>query len=341
MDIYCLLCDQLQFVGICLYIPAQDKVITSVQYWHLNRGSYSPINDLQRETRQTTKQTNESSIRTEYKMTQSILTTTQDGITTITINRPHRRNAVDPPTAKALYNALLAFDADPAQKICILTGAGADLHAVAAAGTGSSPSTLSTQENLQPVPVASGKNEQVPSLGPMGPTRLHLSKPLIAAIAGHAVAGGLELALLADLRVVEEDAVLGVFCRRWGVPLIDGGTVRLQAIVGLGRALDLILTGRGVGAREALDMGLVSRVVARGKAVEEAMVLARDLMRFPERCMNVDRGSCYYSAYAAGSMEDALRREFEMGSKVLATESVRGATRFRDGEGRHGRFEKL
>ncbi|KAH3450926.1 hypothetical protein KXV91_009183 [Aspergillus fumigatus] len=264
-------------------------------------------------------------------MTQSILTTTQDGITTITINRPHRRNAVDPPTAKALYNALLAFDADPAQKICILTGAGgtfcagADLHA----------------ENLQPVPVASGKNEQVPSLGPMGPTRLHLSKPLIAAIAGHAVAGGLELALLADLRVVEEDAVLGVFCRRWGVPLIDGGTVRLQAIVGLGRALDLILTGRGVGAREALDMGLVSRVVARGKAVEEAMVLARDLMRFPERCMNVDRGSCYYSAYAAGSMEDALRREFEMGSKVLATESVRGATRFRDGEGRHGRFEKL
>lgn len=280
-------------------------------------------------------------------MTQSILTTTQDGITTITINRPHRRNAVDPPTAKALYNALLAFDADPAQKICILTGAGgifcagADLHAVAAAGTGSSPSTLSTQENLQPVPVASGKNEQVPSLGPMGPTRLHLSKPLIAAIAGHAVAGGLELALLADLRVVEEDAVLGVFCRRWGVPLIDGGTVRLQAIVGLGRALDLILTGRGVGAREALDMGLVSRVVARGKAVEEAMVLARDLMRFPERCMNVDRGSCYYSAYAAGSMEDALRREFEMGSKVLATESVRGATRFRDGEGRHGRFEKL
>lgn len=148
MDIYCLLCDQLQFVGICLYIPAQDKVITSVQYWHLNRGSYSPINDLQRETRQTTKPTNESSIRTEYKMTQSILTTTQDGITTITINRPHRRNAVDPPTAKALYNALLAFDADPAQKICILTGAGgtfcagADLHAVAAAGTGSSPSTL-------------------------------------------------------------------------------------------------------------------------------------------------------------------------------------------------------
>ncbi|EAW21792.1 enoyl-CoA hydratase/isomerase family protein [Aspergillus fischeri NRRL 181] len=280
-------------------------------------------------------------------MTQSILTTIQDGITTITINRPHRRNAVDPPTAKALYNALLAFDADPAQKICILTGAGgtfcagADLHAVAAAGTGSSPSTLTAQENLQPVPVSSGKDEHVPSLGPMGPTRLHISKPLIAAIAGHAVAGGLELALLADLRIVEEDAVLGVFCRRWGVPLIDGGTVRLQAIVGLGRALDLILTGRGVGGREALGMGLVSRVVARGKGVEEAMVLARELMRFPERCMNVDRGSCYYSAYAAGSMEDALRREFEMGSSVLATESVRGAARFRDGEGRHGRFEKL
>ncbi|GFG20099.1 3-hydroxypropionyl-coenzyme A dehydratase [Aspergillus udagawae] len=278
-------------------------------------------------------------------MTQSILTATQDGITTITINRPHRRNAVDPATAKALYNAILAFDADPAQKICILTGAGgtfcagADLHAVAAAGT--SPSTLTTQENLQPVPVPSSKDEPVPSLGPMGPTRLHTSKPLIAAIAGHAVAGGLELALLADLRIVEEDAVLGVFCRRWGVPLIDGGTVRLQAIVGLGRALDLILTGRGVGAREALAMGLASRVVAKGRAVEEAMVLARELMRFPERCMNADRASCYYSAYRAASMEDALRREFEMGSKVLATESVKGAARFRDGEGRHGRFEKL
>lgn len=282
--------------------------------------------------------------------TNTILTTTQDGITTITINRPHRRNAVDPPTAKALYNAILAFDADPAQKICILTGAGgtfcagADLHAVAAAGP--SPSALITQENLQPVPVPvppSSKDEREPvrSLGPMGPTRLQISKPLIAAIAGHAVAGGLELALLADLRVVEEDAVLGVFCRRWGVPLIDGGTVRLQAIVGLGRALDLILTGRGVGAREALGMGLVSRVVGKGRAVEEARVLARELMRFPEKCMNVDRESCYYSAYAAGSMEDALRREFEMGSKVLATESVRGAARFRDGEGRHGRFEKL
>ncbi|KAF4219950.1 hypothetical protein CNMCM6457_002736 [Aspergillus fumigatiaffinis] len=138
--------------------------------------------------------------------------------------------------SNALYNALLAFDADPAQKICILTGAdgtfcaGADLHTVAAAGTGTSPSTLSTQENLQPVPVSSGKDEHVPSLGPMGPTRLHISKTLIAAIAGHAVAGGLELALLADLRIIEEDAVLGVFCRRWGVPLIDGGTVRLQAV---------------------------------------------------------------------------------------------------------------
>ncbi|KAF7131315.1 hypothetical protein CNMCM5793_004429 [Aspergillus hiratsukae] len=155
-------------------------------------------------------------------MTDPILTTTQDGITTITINRPHRRNAVDPPTAKALYNAILAFDADPAQKICILTGAGgtfcagADLHAVAA---GASPSTLATQENLQPVPVPPSDNDgPVRSLGPMGPTRLQISKPLIAAIAGHAVAGGLELALLADLRVVEEDAVLGVFCRRrlWG-----------------------------------------------------------------------------------------------------------------------------
>ncbi|PKX91779.1 enoyl-CoA hydratase/isomerase family protein [Aspergillus novofumigatus IBT 16806] len=275
-------------------------------------------------------------------MAQSVLTTAEDGITTITINRPTAATPSTPNRQSPLQRHS-RLRRRPAQKICILTGAGgtfcagADLHAVAAAGTGSgsSPSTLSTtQENLQPVPVSSNTDGHVQSLGPMGPTRLHISKPLIAAIAGHAVAGGLELALLADLRIVEEDAVLGVFCRRWGVPLIDGGTVRLQAIVGLGRALDLILTGRGVGAREALGMGL-------GRAVEEARVLARELMRFPERCLDVDRGSCYYSAYAAGSMEDALRREFEMGSKVLATESVRGAARFRDGEGRHGRFEKL
>ena len=175
----------------------------------------------------------------------------------------------------------------------------------------------------------------------MGPSRLQVKKPVIAAVAGHAVAGGLELSLIADLRVVEEDAVFGVFCRRWGVPLIDGGTVRLQAIIGLGRALDLILTGRPVSAQEALTMGLANRVVPKGMALSEATKMAEQLLKFPQGCMNVDRTSCYYAAYNANSFEDSMRYEYEHGVKVVETESFKGAARFAAGMGRHGGLDKL
>ena len=178
-------------------------------------------------------------------------------------------------------------------------------------------------------------------MGPMGPSRLQVKKPVIAAVSGYAVAGGLELSLLADMRVVEEDAIFGVFCRRWGVPLIDGGTVRLQAVIGLSRALDLILTGRAVSAKEALSMGLANRVVPKGKGLEEALALARQIMRFPQECLRTDRNSCYYSTYNAKSFDDAMSNEFDNGIKVLTTESVKGAARFSSGLGRGGSFEKL
>jgi enoyl-CoA hydratase/carnithine racemase len=259
-------------------------------------------------------------------------TSTPQGITTITINRQHRRNAVNPSTASKLYQKVLYFENDDSQKVCILAGAngtfcaGADLHNVA-----ENKQPTEARENLQPV---QGRN-----LAPMGPSRLQVKKPIIAAVSGYAVAGGLELSLIADMRVVEEDAVFGVFCRRWGVPLIDGGTVRLQAIVGLGRALDMILTGRPVDAKEALAMGLANRVVAKGKALEEATKIANQLLDFPQLCMNMDRNSCYYSAYNASSFEDAMRNEFANGVQVLDVESVKGAAMFKEGKGRHGSFE--
>lgn len=163
-----------------------------------------------------------------------------------------------------------------------------------------------------------------------------MRKPLISAVAGYAVAGGLELSLIGDLRIAEENAIFGVFCRRFGVPLIDGGTVRLQAIVGLGRALDMILTGRAVAAQEGLQMGLVNRVVGKGQALAEAVKMARQLLKFPQMCMNVDRASCYYAAYDATSFEDALRNEFSNGEKVIMEEGVYGAAQFAGGVGRHG-----
>ncbi|CZT14450.1 related to 3-hydroxybutyryl-CoA dehydratase [Ramularia collo-cygni] len=251
---------------------------------------------------------------------------TADGITTITISRKHRRNAVDNATARKLYDAFLDFENDPTQKVCVFYGehgnfcAGFDLHEAA------------TSNSSQAVGVQ-GRN-----IGPMGPSRLDVKKPVISAVAGYAVAGGLELSLLGDMRVAEEDAVFGVFCRRWGVPLIDGGTVRLQAIIGLSRALDMILTGRPVDAAEAHSMGLCNRVVPKGKALEEATKLARSLLKFPQACMNLDRSSCYYAAYNASSLEDALRHEFEAGVKIVSTESREGAARFSKGAGRHGGF---
>lgn len=254
------------------------------------------------------------------------------GISVISINRPERRNAVDAATAKSLYDAIIKFEDDITQKVCILTGtggtfcSGADLHRVA------QKQNDDTSDNLQPV---DGRN-----IGPMGPSRLIVQKPVICAVAGYAVAGGLELSLLADMRIVEEDAVFGVFCRRWGVPLIDGGTVRLQAIIGLGRAMDMILTGRPVDAKEALNMGLANRVVPKGESLNCALDIARQLIAFPGMCLNTDRRSCYYSAYEAQSFEDALSYEFKSGEKVIAAESIQGAASFSKGSGRHGSFKE-
>ncbi|KAF3202680.1 hypothetical protein TWF106_000353 [Orbilia oligospora] len=256
------------------------------------------------------------------------------GITTITLNRPSRRNAIDPPTAKLLYEAIINFEDDPSQRILILHGAngtfsaGFDLHSLA--------SSTSTSSALAGGEVF--KEDVDRQLGPMGPSRLTIQKPVIAAVSGYAVAGGMELSLLGDIRIVEEDAIFGIFCRRFGVPLIDGGTVRLQAIVGLGRALDLILTGRPVDANEALAMGLANRVVGKGKALEEAERIAEQLLGFPQECMNVDRRSTYNAAYDAKSFREALKFEFENGVKVISEESVSGAKRFSSGVGRHGQF---
>ncbi|KAM0324863.1 hypothetical protein ACHAQA_007829 [Verticillium albo-atrum] len=264
---------------------------------------------------------------------------TLDGITTITISRPHRKNAIDGPTAKKLTDAFLAFETDPSQKVCVFFGdhgtfcAGFDLHELAK----HDPSHPDEQHRA---PIASSENSvEGRNIGPLGPSRMQIKKPVISAVSGYAVAGGLELSLLGDIRVAETDAVFGVFCRRFGVPLIDGGTVRLQAIIGLGRALDMILTGRSVSAQEALQMGLANRVVPRGQALAEATKIAKQLLAFPQDCMNVDRASCYYSVYNASSFEDALRNEFDEGIKVITTESVKGASKFSGGAGRHGTFE--
>ncbi|WP_374978889.1 crotonase/enoyl-CoA hydratase family protein [Pseudomonas solani] len=245
-------------------------------------------------------------------------------VTTLIIDRPQVRNAVDRPTAEALADALRAFEADDAARVAVLTGAGgtfcagADLAAVAEDGE--------RRNRLE-----------VDGDGPMGPSRMQLAKPLIAAIEGYAVAGGLELALLADMRVMAEDAVCGVFCRRFGVPLIDGGTVRLPRIVGQGRALDLILTGRPVQAEEALAMGLANRVVPSGTAREAAERLALEIAAFPQRCMLADRASAY--AQWQLPFEAAIANEFEGGLEVIHSGETRtGAQAFSGGKGRHGQF---
>jgi len=253
----------------------------------------------------------------------SVSSELRDRITIVRLSRPGVRNAVDGPTAQALARAFRDFDANPDSDVAIFHGeygtfcAGADLKAVAAGAGGN-----------QLTPVGDG---------PMGPSRMVLGKPVIAAIAGHAVAGGLELALWCDLRVVEESAVLGVYCRRWGVPLIDGGTVRLPRLVGHSRAMDLILTGRAVGAQEALQMGLANRVVADGEALGAAMELASSLSRFPQNCLRSDRlSACEQWGL---SLEDALANEFRRGMQVIESrETVTGATRFAQGKGRHGDF---
>jgi len=245
-------------------------------------------------------------------------------VTIVTIDRPEVRNCVNRETAEELADAWRAFDADDDAKVGVFCGeetgfcAGADLKAVA------------TGEGNRAAPDGDG---------PMGPSRMVLSKPVIGAITGHAVAGGLELALWCDMRIAEEDAVLGVFCRRWGVPLIDGGTVRLPRLIGMGHAMDMILTGRPVGAEEALAMGLVNRVVARGQARTAAIELAKGLARFPQTCMNSDRRSAYEQH--ALDLDQAIANEFRLGMNALQQEAADGAQRFAEGKGRGGTFEDI
>jgi len=245
----------------------------------------------------------------------------KDGpITTVILSRPEVRNAVDRQAATELAEVFRDFDKDPEASVGILYGA----HGTFCAGADLKAFARGQANRVSP-----------DGDGPMGPSRLLLSKPVIAAIAGHAVAGGLELALWCDLRIVEANAILGVFCRRWGVPLIDGGTVRLPRLIGLGHALDLILTGRPVSAEEALQMGLANRVVSPGTARQAALELARELARFPQTCLRNDRLSAYEQCDR--SWQEALANEFARGLPSLQ-ESRAGVEKFVAGEGRHGRF---
>ena len=247
-------------------------------------------------------------------------------ITVISLDRPDVRNAVDGLTAGRLAEAFIAFDADEDSDVAVFQGtngtfcAGADLKAVASQAGANS---LDEEGN-----------------GPMGPSRMLLGKPVVGAISGHAVAGGLELALWCDLRVVESSAVMGVFCRRWGVPLIDGGTVRLPRLIGHSRAMDLILTGRPVSADEALAMGLANRVVPEGEALDAALAIAELLASYPQNCLRSDRLSAYEQwdlTYAK-----AMKNEFRRGMGVIESrETVEGAQRFAAGKGRHGNFEDI
>lgn len=247
----------------------------------------------------------------------------QGVVTTVILDRPDVRNAVDRETAHLLAEAFRSFSQDEEARVAVLWGAhgtfsaGADLKAV-----------------------AEGKFNRLDLSGdaPLGPTRMLLTKPVIAAVSGYAVAGGLELALWCDLRVVEEDAVFGCFERRWGVPLIDGGTVRLPRLIGLSRAMDMILTGRAVEAQEAFSIGLANRLVPKGQAREAAEALAQEIAQFPQVCMRSDRLSAHEQFHL--SLQDALMNEFAHGLGALENEAVAGAKQFAEGAGRHGDFGK-
>lgn len=267
-------------------------------------------------------------------MTITRLTTNQ--VTTITITRPDRRNAVDPATAQALYDAFLEFEADADAKVAILTGAGGafcsgfDLKAAGAGEFDGWMAQLAIPDDWSD-PVAQ------PLPGPMGPSRLMLSKPVIAAIEGPVVAGGMELAAWCDMRVMGRGAVAGIYCRRWGVPLVDGGTVRLPRILGQGRANDLILTGRPVDADEAYALGFANRTCAQGQALEVAQGIAADLTRFPQACMRADHLSARMSP---GDLATGLRREW-VSAAAFQAEGRAGAARFAAGKGRSGGFSDI
>lgn len=246
----------------------------------------------------------------------------ENRITTILINRPKVKNAVDGETAQALADAFRAFDEDEESYVAILGGLGG---------------TFCAGADLKAVAEGRGNRTEPTGDGPMGPSRMMLSKPVIAAVSGYAVAGGMELALWCDLRVMETNAVMGVFCRRWGVPLIDGGTIRLPRLIGMSRAMDLILTGRPVKADEALQMGLANRVVEEGEALTAAKKIAEQLCAFPQRCMRNDRLSVYEQWNL--SLDQALANEFVKGMETIdSKETEIGAKRFASGKGRHGNF---
>ncbi len=260
----------------------------------------------------------------------TVLVEQRDDITIVTLNRPDVRNAVNPATARALAEAFVAFDRDENARVAVFAGthgtfcAGADLKAVS---TG----------NFAELAVLRAPLERHAEDAPMGPSYLRLHKPVIGAISGHAVAGGLELALWCDMRVVEEDAVMGVYCRRWGVPLVDGGTVRLPRLIGHSNAMDMILTGRPVDAREAKTMGLANRVVPVGKSLEAALEIARDIARFPQQCMRNDRRSAIDQWDL--DFDRAMENEARLGRETLHSgETVAGARRFAAGRGRGGDF---
>jgi enoyl-CoA hydratase len=254
----------------------------------------------------------------------SIIVEKQERITTIIINRPEKRNAIDGPTASELADAFRAFDADGDSDVAVLSGAGGHFCAGADLKAISHGMRVNRLEETGDAP--------------MGPTRMLLSKPVIAAVAGYAVAGGLELALFCDLRVVEKSAVFGVFCRRWGVPLIDGGTIRLPRLIGLSRALDLILTGRPLHADEAYAMGLANRIVEDGTSRQEAEMLARNLSSFPQTCLRNDRLSAYEQFGL--DLGEAFLNEFRHGMVTIQSgEILQGSRQFATGKGRHGSFD--
>lgn len=250
----------------------------------------------------------------------AVRTERQGPVTTVVLSRPAARNAVDGATAAQLADAFREFEADPEALVAVLWGEGG---------------TFCAGADLKAIGTDRANRVEPDGDGPMGPTRMRLSKPVIAAVSGHAVAGGLELALWCDLRVAEEDAVFGVFCRRWGVPLIDGGTVRLPRLIGTSRALDLILTGRPVPAAEAYEMGLANRLVPPGESRTAAEELAAQLARFPQTCLRGDLASVHDQEGLPE--EEALRRELQHGQAPLR-EAAQGAARFTAGAGRHGSF---
>jgi enoyl-CoA hydratase len=244
-------------------------------------------------------------------------------VTTVVLHRPEVRNAVDGPTAAALVDAFAAFDADEYASVAVLYGEGG---------------TFCSGADLRAFGTGRANRVSAEGPGPMGPTRMRLGKPVVAAVSGYAVAGGLELALWCDLRVADTTAVFGVFCRRWGVPLVDGGTVRLPRLVGESRAMDMILTGRPVDAAEAHAMGLVNRLVPAGTARQAAEELAAQLAAFPQACLRNDRLSVLEQHGLP--TDEALRNEFARGQEALAREAAAGAARFAAGAGRHGAFDR-